>query len=176
MTAAPDGAGTEAKALREAFGTFATGVTIVTVGGAMPHGMTANSFSSVSLDPPLVLVCVDRTAVMHGVLGAAEHFGVSVLAGDQEGVARHFATRRRGLGASQFESVDWWPGPLTGVPLISGALASLECELWRGYDGGDHTIFVGRVTALRRGAGADALLFHGGKLRRMAPLISEVRT
>ena len=173
MTVAPEGpAGSPAdvKALRKALGTFATGVTVVTVGGPTPHGMTANSFASVSLDPPLVLVCVDRAAVMHNVLLPTEHFGVSVLGGDQEKVARHFATKWRGLGAPEFETVDWLPGPVTRVPLISGAIAYFECELWRGYDGGDHTIFLGRVLSLRRQDGDGALLFFGGQFRRLEPL------
>lgn len=179
MTAAPEGPDArlaDLKALRRALGTFATGVTVVTVGGPTPHGMTANSFASVSLDPPLVLVCVDRAAVMHNVLRASENFGVSVLGGDQEKVARHFATKWRGLGAPEFETVDWLPGAVTKVPLISGAIACFECELWRGYDGGDHTIFLGRVLSLRRQQGDGALLFFGGQFSRLNPLSSEVRT
>jgi flavin reductase (DIM6/NTAB) family NADH-FMN oxidoreductase RutF len=155
--------------LRRSFGAFATGVTVVTVGGASPHGMTANSFTSVSLDPPLVLVCIGRDANMHRSLGAAEAFGVSVLAAGQERVARHFANRRRALGAAQFDSVDWSPGPLTGVPLIEGAIAGFECELWRAYDGGDHTIFTGRLLSMQRGVDGNALLFFNGRFRRLSP-------
>lgn len=163
---------TDPALLRGAFGAFATGVTVVTVGGGRPHGMTANSFTSVSLDPPLVLVCVDRRAVMHGNLTVAGWFGISVLAAHQEGVARHFANRSRRLGRSEFDPVDWLPGPLTGVPLIDDAVARFECELWRSYDGGDHTIFLGNVLSLERRTDEDVLLFVDGRFRRSSPLVS----
>lgn len=159
--------------LRQAFGAFATGVTVVTTGGASPHGMTANSFTSVSLDPPLLLVCVDRDAVMHRTLVATGTFGVSVLAAHQEPVARHFADRRRPLGRAQFDAVGWLPGRCTGVPMIDGAAARFECELWRTYDGGDHSIFIGRLLSLARQAD-DALLFLHGRFRQFDPERSEV--
>ena len=156
--------------LRRTFGAFATGVTVVTVGGDRPHGMTANSFASVSLDPPLLLVCVDRNAAMHARLSETGVFGVSVLADSQQGLARYFADRRRPTAAAQFEAVDWRPGARTGVPLIEGALAGFECELWRAYDGGDHTIFLGRLLALDGAADEDPLLFfRGGFLARPEP-------
>jgi flavin reductase (DIM6/NTAB) family NADH-FMN oxidoreductase RutF len=156
--------------LRRAFGTFATGVTVVTVAGAEPHGMTANSFTSVSLDPPLVLVCIGHETIMHRHLEEADHFGVSVLADDQEPVARHFADRWRPLGTAQFEAVDWRPGRHTGIPLITGALALFECERWASYDSGDHTIFIGRVLSLQRREERDALLFFSGRFHRLAAL------
>ncbi|WP_214410489.1 flavin reductase family protein [Sphaerisporangium fuscum] len=160
--------------LRRAFGTFATGVTVVTTGGPNPHAMTANSFTSVSLDPPLVLICVDRGAVMHQCLTATGSFGVSVLAAHQERVALHFADRWRTLGAAQFDHVDWAPGEVTGVPLLTGTLASFECELWRTYDGGDHTIFIGKIVSLHRPTDRDALLVFKGKFRQISPDWSEV--
>lgn len=160
--------------LRRAFGAFATGVTVVTVGGRTPHGMTANSFASVSLDPPLVLVCVGRNAVMHNMLTAAGSFGVSVLASHQEAAARHFADRRRPLGLAQFDAVDWRPGRLTGAPLIEGALAHFECQLWRSYEGGDHTIFIGNLLAMARPVEDDALLFFHGRFRQVYPERSEM--
>jgi flavin reductase len=151
--------------LRRVFGAFATGVTVVTTGGGSPHGMTANSFASVSLDPPLVMVCIDRDAVMHQTLAAEGAFGVSILAAHQEDVARHFADRRRPLGMAQFDSVAWDPGGCTGAPMIEGAIAHVECEVWRTCDGGDHTIFIGRVLSLARGDDHDALLFVSGRFR-----------
>ena len=166
---------TDAKVLRRAFGTFATGVTVVTVGGSVAHGMTANSFTSVSLDPPLALVCVDRDAVMHANLTAAGCFGVSILAADQEEVARHFANRWRPLGMAQFEPVPWEPGRLTGAPLIGGAVTHFECELWRAYGGGDHTIFLGKVISLDRHSGDDVLVFINGRFRA-ARVSDEVTT
>ena len=166
----------DTKLLRRAFGAFATGVTVVTVGGANPHGMTANSFTSVSLDPPLLLVCVDREAVMHDNMMATRTFGVSVLAADQEEVARHFANRWRTLGTAQFDAVDWAPGRFTGAPLMKGALASFECDLWQSYDGGDHTIFVGSLLSVNYRQDEDAILFHYGRFRQISPKTSEVTT
>jgi flavin reductase (DIM6/NTAB) family NADH-FMN oxidoreductase RutF len=162
--------------LRQALGAFATGVTVITVGGDTPHGMTANSFTSVSLEPPLVLVCVERDAVMHSRLLVASGFGVSVLAHHQQAVARYFADRHRPLGHAQFESFDWAPGPLTGAPRLAGALAYFECEQWRSYDGGDHTIFVARLLSLDRRSAGQPLLFLDGKFRTLddnRPLGSE---
>ncbi|MFF0574757.1 flavin reductase family protein [Streptosporangium saharense] len=164
----------DVRAMRGAFGMFATGVTVVTVGGGSPHAMTANSFTSVSLDPPLVLVCVDRGAIMHGCLTAEGSFGVSVLAAGQESLARHFSNRWRPLGIAQFDAVDWRPGPLTGSPLLAGTLARFECELWRTYEGGDHSIFVGRVLSMEQQDDRDGLLFFHGRFRRITPDRSEV--
>nr|WP_233558794.1 flavin reductase family protein [Micromonospora radicis] len=156
---------TDPQTLRRTFAAFPTGVTVVTVGGPTPHGMTANSFTAVSLDPPLVLVCVGREAVMHDALAEAEHFGVSVLAAGQEPVARYFADRRRPLGREQFEFAQWRAGARTGVPLLVGAVAHFECQRWRSYDGGDHRIFVGRLVTMDR-TSEDALLFVDGGFRR----------
>jgi flavin reductase (DIM6/NTAB) family NADH-FMN oxidoreductase RutF len=167
-TAAPPADIADAAALRRAFAAFPTGVTVVTTGGATPHAMTANSFTSVSLDPPLVLVCVDLDAVMHRALLSAGEFGVSVLAAGQEAVARRFADRRRPLGRAQFDGVGWVPGRRTAAPMIDGAIAHFECGLWRSYEGGDHTIFVGRLLSLARRP-ADALLFTQGRLLPVRP-------
>lgn len=164
----------DAKALRRAFGSFATGVTVVTTGGPIPHAMTANSFTSVSLDPALLLICVDRAAVMHGCLTESGVFGVSVLAADQEAEARHFANRHRTLGAAQFDDVDWLPGPVTGTPLLGGALARFECEVWRAYDGGDHSVFIGRILSVDEQADGDALVVYRSRFRQIMPDWSEV--
>ena len=158
---------TDPAVLRRGYGAFATGVTVVTVGGATPHGMTANSFTTVSLDPPLILVCVARDALMHEALEATGRFGISVLGSDQEPVARYYADRRRPLGEEQFRFADWVTGAHTGAPLLAGAAAHLECRLWRTYDGGDHTIFLGRLLDLRRYVDDDALLFLCGKFRQL---------
>ncbi|WP_318219324.1 flavin reductase family protein [Streptomyces sp. SCL15-6] len=153
--------------LRSALGTFATGVTVVTVGGSSPHGMTANSFTSVSLDPALVLVCLGQDTVMHRVLAEADTFSVSVLDAGQEEVARHFADRSRPRGPAQFETVGWVPGRSADAPLIAGAAAHFECAKWRAYEGGDHTICVGRVLTLRESPDREPLLFHRGRFRRL---------
>lgn len=163
----PTGQALDNDLLRRVFGAFATGVTVVTVGGDTPHGMTANSFTTVSLDPPLVLVCVGRTALMHEALGRVGRFGISVLASHQETVARYYADRRRPFGREQFEFAAWRPGERSGAPLLEGAAAHLECATWRTYDGGDHTIFVGRLLSLHRFCDDDALLFHSGQFRRI---------
>jgi flavin reductase len=149
--------------LRRTFGSFATGVTVVTVGGQEPHGMTANSFTAVSLDPPLILVCVERNAIMHDALLRTGTFGVSVLGAGQEEVARHFASSRRPLGAEQFRMTECRTGELCGAPLIADAVAHFECELWRTYDGGDHTIFLGGLLALAGSTDDDALVFLRGR-------------
>ncbi|HZN76730.1 MAG TPA: flavin reductase family protein [Micromonosporaceae bacterium] len=164
----------DTKSLRSAFGTFATGVTVVTVGGPNPHGMTANSFASVSLDPPLLLICVGRDCVMHRALLTRRHFAVSVLAADQEKTARHFADNCRPRGWAEFQSVDWVPGRLTGAPLISGALAYFECKLWETYDGGDHTIFVGKLLSVEEQPDRDAVLFLNGRFRHISSVTEEV--
>jgi flavin reductase (DIM6/NTAB) family NADH-FMN oxidoreductase RutF len=154
--------------LRAAFAAFATGVTVITVGGDTPHGMTANAFTSVSLDPPLVLVCVDRDARMHQALALAGGFAVSVLASDQEEVARHFASGHRPRGLRQFTAVRWSPGSRTGAPLIDGALAWFECRLQHSYGGGDHSIFVGRLVSVARYDRGAPLVFFDRVFRRLA--------
>jgi flavin reductase (DIM6/NTAB) family NADH-FMN oxidoreductase RutF len=148
--------------LRDVMARFATGVTVITVGGQHSHGMTANAFTSVSLEPPMVLCCVVRTARMHDSIVSEGSFGVSVLGSDQESVARYFADRTRPRGLSQFDRVGWFAGQHTGVPLVAGSLAWLECELAEVYEGGDHSIFLGTVRDANYQAG-DALLFFGGK-------------
>lgn len=154
-----------ADALRDVMAQFATGVVVITVGGEHIHAMTANAFSSVSLDPPTVLCSVAHSAVMHRAITAGRGFGVSILADGQEPLARRFADKKRTLGRAQFDGVDWRPGEHTGAPLLSGALAWLECALDAGLDSGDHTVFVGRVLGAGRGTDRDGhgLLFFGGR-------------
>lgn len=153
--------------LREAMAQFATGIAVLTAPGDNCHGMTANAFSSVSLDPPLVLCCVNRKARMHSVIVSAGSFAVSVLGADQEQIARYFADQRRPSGPVQFDGVSWVPGTRTGAPLLSGSLAWLECKLVAAYNGGDHSIFLGHVLSSRRSAGKDALVFFGGTFHQV---------
>ncbi|MFE2756892.1 flavin reductase family protein [Actinosynnema sp. NPDC059335] len=157
----------EETSLRDAMSLFATGVTVLTVGGEHIHGMTANAFTSVSLDPPLVLVCIAHSAVMHDAIAKTGRFGVSIMGADQRDTAKYFADKRRPLGPEQFDAVDWVEGRHSAAPLLNGSLAWLECELVRSHDGGDHTIFVGRVLACSRGADARALLFYGSAFHRV---------
>ena len=151
--------------LRDVMGRFATGVTVLTAPGENGHGMTANAFTSVSLEPPLVLCCVAYTARGHDAIVAAGGYGVSVLGSEQRDVAKYFANRGRPGGAAQFDSVAHTPGPITGAPLLDGALAWLECELVQTYAGGDHSIFLGRVLAARTGPAEQPLLFFQGRFQ-----------
>jgi flavin reductase len=147
---------------------FATGITVVTAAGkSAPHGMTANSFTSVSLSPPLVLVCVLREAAMHQAILDSESFAVSVLSTGQEEVARYFADRGRPRDEREFDVIDWLPGVHTGAPIVGGTLAWLECRLAAVYYGGDHSIFLGSVLGLGRSAERDALLFFGGNYHHL---------
>jgi flavin reductase (DIM6/NTAB) family NADH-FMN oxidoreductase RutF len=151
-------------ALRRALGAFATGVTIVTTlapGTAEPVGFTANSFTSVSLDPPLLLVCLAHTAASYNAFRDAESFAVNVLAADQEETARRFATR----GADKFGQTRWQSG-LRGAPLIEGCLARFDCAMHQRVEAGDHDILMGRVIGFSRQQG-QALLYHGGAFQRL---------
>ncbi|WP_163510883.1 flavin reductase family protein [Fodinicola acaciae] len=121
---------------RACLGRFVTGVVVVTFVGDGPRGITVNSFTSVSMDPPLVLVSIAKQARSHDALCGAE-FCVNVLGAEQERVARHFS------GRSQPIEPVWSDG--VAAPRLAGALACLECRPWRCYDGGDHTLVVGEV-------------------------------
>jgi flavin reductase (DIM6/NTAB) family NADH-FMN oxidoreductase RutF len=155
--------------IRRAFSRFGTGVTVVTTGGPFPHGMTANSFTSVSLAPPLVLVCVLRDTVMHEAVLESRSFAVSVLSARQEGLARYFADRHRPRGPEQFELVGWSPGRLSGIPVLDDSLAWMECSLRDAYDGGDHSIFVGEVLDIGLDDETDALLFFDSVFHGLYP-------
>jgi len=148
--------------LRSTLGMFATGITVVTAGGTVPCGMTANSFTSVSLDPPLILVCVVREAAIHEEILADQVFAVSMLSARQEQVARYFADHRRPRGDREFDVVDSTPGRHTGAPILTDALAWLECRLAAVYDGGDHSIFLGSVLGVGRDSEREPLLYFGG--------------
>ena len=158
--------------LRGVLGKFATGITVVTAGQDVPRGMTANSFTSVSLQPALILVCVLRETAMHQVILDSESFAVSVLSAQQEEVARHFANHRRPRGEAEFEVIGSTPGRHTGVPIIEDALAWFECRLAAVYDGGDHSIFLGEVLDLGHGTGDDALLFYSGNFHRLETAVN----
>lgn len=151
--------------LRAVLRCFATGVTVVAAGRETPQGMTANAFTSVSLSPPLVLVCVSRAASIHQTVLDTGSFTVSVLSARQEHVARYFADHSRPRGRQEFDIVSWSRGPNTGAPVIHGTLAWIECALTAVYDGGDHSIFVGSVLASNHGSARDALLFFGGSFQ-----------
>jgi flavin reductase len=159
----------DAGLLRKVLGRFPTGVTVVTARAGTPCGMTANTFTSVSLDPPSILVCVNRSAALCQAVRQAGCFTVSVLSAAQEDVARYFADHSRPRGAAEFGGVGWSPAPLTGTPVLDGALAWLECALTASYDGGDHEIFLATVLASGFGAARDALVFFSGGFHQLLP-------
>jgi flavin-dependent trigonelline monooxygenase, reductase component len=146
--------------LREVMGSYPTGVTIVAAqdDDGAPYGLTVNSFTSVSLDPPLVLVCVGHSSTSHDRLVAGDHFSVNILAPDQATVASRFATNP---SVGRFDDVDWVSGP-SGCPFIEGAAALIECSVEEVLRGGDHSILIGRVGHARL-SDQPALIFHRGR-------------
>jgi flavin reductase (DIM6/NTAB) family NADH-FMN oxidoreductase RutF len=129
---------------RQLLGCFATGVTVITTNaGGLLHGMTASAVCSLSLEPPLLLVCVERSTHCHPQLHAAGHFGVNVLAAGQRDLSELFA-RSQPPERGSLRGARHHPGP-HGVPVLDGALATIVCRLETSYPGGDHDIFVGEV-------------------------------
>ncbi len=145
---------------RRLMGNLATGVAVVAArhpDTGEPFGLTANSFTSVSLEPPLVLVCVQQHLRSHDCIRRAEHFSVNLLAEHQEETSRRFA---RWDGDEKFAGVAHGTGP-SGAPVLDDALAWLDCRLWASYPGGDHTIYVGEVLAGHAREGNPLLYFRG---------------
>jgi flavin reductase (DIM6/NTAB) family NADH-FMN oxidoreductase RutF len=148
---------------RRAMGTFATGVTIITVDSENEvHGMTANAFTSVSLDPKLVLVCVDRGARTHAHLHAKKRFGVNVLAASQRPISEYYARHGRTHERAEQDAGAKFRRTEHGTPVLDDAIAYFECRLHTVQDAGDHTIFIAEVedVVVREGP---PLLFHRGK-------------
>ena len=146
---------------------FATGVTIVTARAPSGEliGLTANSFNSVSLEPPLVLWSLARAAGSLPTLSTGSHYAVNILAADQKELAERFAAKREGRWAG----VAWTEGA-GGAPLLTGSAAVFECFNRSRYEEGDHVIFVGEVERCSHRAGAAPLLFHGGRFYTEHPL------
>lgn len=158
-------------AYRRVVGRFATGVTIVTavLPGGEKHAMTCNSFTSVSLEPVLVLFCPEKVARFHDVVLDTGLWAVSVLSTAHEPVSRHFARRGRDL-RDQFAGVPTVPGALTGAPVLEGALAALECRTVSTTDAGDHTVVLGEVlTVSLPDPDAPPLLYFEGGYRTVSP-------
>ena len=149
-------------ALRRTLGMFATGVTVITTRERdKVHGMTANAFMSVSLEPPLVLISVDRRTRMCALLHEGRTYGVSVLCESQSHLSDRFAGRPGGADAEpRFEVVH-------DTPLVEGALAHFVAKISRSYWGGDHSLFLGAVEYARYKEDAQPLLFHGGRYERL---------
>jgi len=147
---------------RKAMGSFATGVTVITVDyEGEVHGMTANAFSSVSLDPLLVLVCVDHRARTHTHLHARKRFGVNVLAENQQTVSEYYAGSSPTHRDAEQEAGARFDRTEHGTPVLRGALAYLECRLHTAQDAGDHTIFIAEVEDVVVREGNPLLYFRG---------------
>lgn len=145
--APPDAPGVSPDALRTTMAQFAAGVTVATtVWDGVGHALTATAFASVSLEPPLVLVCVSKSSRFSQAVLGGHSWAVSLLAADQEGLARHFANRGRDL-LTQFDRTEHRPAPHSGAPVLVGALGWLDCVTVAEHDAGDHTVVVGRVVA-----------------------------
>jgi len=152
----------DTREFRRAMGLFATGVTVITAQiGDEVHGMTANAVTSVSLDPLLVLVCIDRRARMASYIVEAGQFGINVLNAEQEHLSRHFAGRPNPELQIEFDD-------LNGVPVLPESLTNLACDVERVIDGGDHLVVFGRVigmqTVLEPG---EPLLYYAGGYKRL---------
>lgn len=161
MKTAPDPF--DARTFRHTLGQFATGVIVITTeSDGQTHGMTANAFMSGSMSPPLIIVSVDKRAHMHALLQAGNRFSISILASDQEALSRHFS--------GQSQNIDIHFTRLDDQPVIEGALAWISTRTEHRYDCGDHTLFVGHVTALHHHHGRKALGFHQGAYAGIIPL------
>jgi flavin reductase (DIM6/NTAB) family NADH-FMN oxidoreductase RutF len=149
---------------RRACSRFATGVTIASVldSRGAPHGLTVNSFASVSLSPPLVLICLGHTATMIEVFRAARYFGISVLSESQRELAERFARQ----GHDRFTGARWHSGA-TGAPLLDDSLAEIECAAHHRFTAGDHDILVGETVAARVSQG-EPLIYYASRYRELA--------
>jgi flavin reductase (DIM6/NTAB) family NADH-FMN oxidoreductase RutF len=155
--------GHDPRTLRDALGCFATGVTVVTcLHEGQPAGLTVNSFTSVSLDPPLLLVCIAKQAASAPALTQASHFAINVLQTGQKPDSIRFSTRDE----DRFGTSRWACGE-AGAPILEESLSVFECERFAVYDGGDHHILVGRVMKASFDASLDPLLYFRGRYRRL---------
>jgi flavin reductase (DIM6/NTAB) family NADH-FMN oxidoreductase RutF len=156
--------GHDPRTLRDALGCFATGVTVVTCLGpnGKPAGLTVNSFTSVSLDPPLLLVCLAKSAASAAALIAASHFAVNVLQTGQQPASIRFSTRDE----DRFGTTPWSFGE-AGAPILADSLGVFECEHHAVHDAGDHHILVGQVVKASFDSSLDPLLYFRGRYRRL---------
>ena len=157
----------DSQGFRNAMGSFATGVTVVTMAksdGSL-KAMTANAFSSVSLEPPMLLVCIDKGASMHEWLDHIDAFGVNILSDEQQHVSNIFASS--GTHPEPLSGIPHTIGPL-GVPIINDVMLWTSCKIMHKYPAGDHTILVGQVEALENNQTINSpLLFHSGKYHQL---------
>jgi len=156
-----------AEQFREALARFATGVAVVTAPGPDgPHGVTVNAFASVSLDPPLILICIEQNHLSHTILESSGVFGVNILAAGQDDLSRFFSSATRPEGPGAFQGIPYRVGE-TGVPLIHGCLGYLECRITARYPGGDHTIFVASVESAEVIPGRHPLVYYNRGYRTL---------
>ena len=150
---------------RQLLARFASGITVLTTVDARQraHGMTVSAFTSLSLNPPLVLVCVDRAASMLTVLDAASHFAVNILAQGQDALSRRFSREEM---VRRFDGIGYSLGA-GGVPVLHDALAVAECRRTARYDAGDHAIFIGEVVAGTMSQGTRPLIYFAGSYERL---------
>ena len=149
------------EAFRSALGSFVSGVTVVTTrDDSRPHGLTVSAFSSLSLDPPLVLICIDKKTVSYDALTRSGAFAINILADDQENISRQFASRV----PDKFQDIAYYEGA-NKVPVLEGTVASIECLIVQAYEGGDHTIFIGEVQSSVIREGRPLSYFRGGYRR-----------
>ena len=151
------------QAFRHTLGRFASGVTVLTIRGAhgQPHGMTASAFCSVSLEPPLVLVCVDHNARTHQLMSKADFFGINVLRDDQREVSEYFARRERDSEQPGAERLVHYKETANGTPMLERSLAEIECRRVAAHEAGDHTVYVGQVEELHYHEGEPLIYFRG---------------
>ena len=149
---------------RHACGRFATGVTIASVLDAdgAPHGLTVNSFTSVSLDPPLILICLGHAVTCIDAFRESRHFGINVLTEEQGELSDRFARK----GHDRFDGLEWYRGE-SGVPLLPGVLAAIECRVQQRITSGDHDIFVGEMIRAEFAEG-EPLIYFASRYRRLA--------
>ena len=167
MEAAAAAKGFTSQDFRSALGAFATGVTVITTRGEQhAYGMTANAFSSVSLDPPLILVCIKTGAEGSEHIERNRCFAVNILGADQEPISRYFASKERPRGRDAFRDV---PHRImaTGSPILDGVVAYLDCELHAAHEAGDHRVFIGEVLDLGVYPSVLPLTFVAGQYRRL---------
>jgi flavin reductase (DIM6/NTAB) family NADH-FMN oxidoreductase RutF len=165
MTTSEAGKAVTRDLFRSLLSRFASGVTVVTTVDEREraHGMTVSAFASLSLDPPLVLLCVDHAASMFGVLDAATHFAVNILAEDQAALSRRFSDEAMEL---RFDGIAWSPGT-GGVPVLAGTAAAIECRRHAKHDAGDHAIFIGEVVGGSAEGGRRPLVYFRGTYGRL---------
>ncbi|MEX2549766.1 MAG: flavin reductase family protein [Nitriliruptoraceae bacterium] len=157
-----DTAGVDPMAFRAVMGSFLTGVSVMTTHvEGVPHGMTASAIASVSLEPPLVLVCVERTTLMADRVQEAGVFALSFLAEDQAELSNRFAVGDREEGESEFAGLTTHTA-VTGARLLEGATGTLDCRVYSITDGGDHLVVIGEVVAAEVGRDAPLAYYRGG--------------